>query len=636
MKRLFAITTVSVLFFSAANAQIVYTDINPDSRIVAPYIINGTNSAHYNLDLDNDGTVDFTFSVYFSRNSRSGETSYFVRIGSGSGNQVANNNSYVSALDSLAVIDSSLQKWSGNASLTLAQGSKGNWENGDTAYVPLKLSKGGNVYYGWIRLCNVIAGPFGAGMTAMDYAYNSVPDHPILAGQKNIFNWVGVTAITKNPYCSGSNIKITYSTSGSFNPSNIFTAQLSDINGSFTNPVIIGSKKSAAAGTINAIIPSGTTTGSKYRIRVIASTKVDAVVDNGSNIIIQQGAPNAAISAEGPTSFCAGNNVVLSTPSSPGYNYQWMNSKGSVLSSVDSVWLDSSGKYDCVISNACGVDTSNKIMVTANNVPVAKFTPASGTIDVCNGDSLTFHANKGTWFTYQWYKDNVAIPGAVSSSLTIDTSGAYSVIETSTKGCSNTSYIQSVEFLVPPIITVQVVFGDSSICAGDSAELYAQSLWGGPSTYQWKQNGVNISGATSEAYFAKAAGVYKCEAFALCGTAISRGITITEPCRANAAFKNEEKIISTKDDQLKIAPNPFSNSTTISFSISQSQKISVCIFDLTGRLVKTIASAQMQAGIHQITWNAKDENGNAVNGGVYFLRIQAGDYSETRKLIVEK
>ena len=44
----------------------------------------------------------------------------------------------------------------------------------------------------------------------------------------------------------------------------------------------------------------------------------------------------------------------------------------------------------------------------------------------------------------------------------------------------------------------------------------------------------------------------------------------------------------------------------------------------------------MQAGNHQLTWNANDENGNAVSSGIYLLRLNTGSYSETKKLSVIK
>jgi hypothetical protein len=103
-----------------------------------------------------------------------------------------------------------------------------------------------------------------------------------------------------------------------------------------------------------------------------------------------------------------------------------------------------------------------------------------------------------------------------------------------------------------------------------------------------------------------------------------------------------EKLI-VEATQVKISLNPFSNSTTISFSLPQSQKampaarqVSIQIFDMNGRLIRTLADAQMQPGAHQLMWNAKDEKGNTVTVGIYFLRMQSGNYTGTKKLVVVK
>ena len=88
--------------------------------------------------------------------------------------------------------------------------------------------------------------------------------------------------------------------------------------------------------------------------------------------------------------------------------------------------------------------------------------------------------------------------------------------------------------------------------------------------------------------------------------------------------------------QKQVTPNPFSNTTTISFSLPQSTKISFIIFDVNGRLIKTLADAEMQAGTHQLTWNASDEKGNAVVAGMYVLKMHAGNYVETKKIVIVK
>ncbi|MEO5571058.1 MAG: T9SS type A sorting domain-containing protein [Bacteroidia bacterium] len=91
-----------------------------------------------------------------------------------------------------------------------------------------------------------------------------------------------------------------------------------------------------------------------------------------------------------------------------------------------------------------------------------------------------------------------------------------------------------------------------------------------------------------------------------------------------------------ESSSVNIFPNPVSASTTISFSLSQSEKVSVKIFDMTGRIVNTLADGEMQEGAQQVEWNVTDEKGNAVDAGIYFLKVDAGSFSKTQKLVIER
>ena len=104
------------------------------------------------------------------------------------------------------------------------------------------------------------------------------------------------------------------------------------------------------------------------------------------------------------------------------------------------------------------------------------------------------------------------------------------------------------------------------------------------------------------------------------------------------AVSQTNGISISKDNAFSLSsyPNPFSNSTNISFSLPQSQKVSIQVFDGGGRLVKIIANEQMSAGTHQLTWNAVDENGAAVAKGMYYLKFNAVSYTKTKKLAVIK
>ena len=78
-------------------------------------------------------------------------------------------------------------------------------------------------------------------------------------------------------------------------------------------------------------------------------------------------------------------------------------------------------------------------------------------------------------------------------------------------------------------------------------------------------------------------------------------------------------------------PNPFNPSTNISFSLPSRSFVSLKIFDLMGRDVATLVSAELSAGTHSRQWNA-----DGVQSGVYYYRLQAGEYSTTKTMIVLK
>lgn len=94
---------------------------------------------------------------------------------------------------------------------------------------------------------------------------------------------------------------------------------------------------------------------------------------------------------------------------------------------------------------------------------------------------------------------------------------------------------------------------------------------------------------------------------------------------------NSEGSAINSTNNLNIFPNPFSNSTTISFSLSQSQNVSLNIYDVNGRLIKTLANNVFEKGKHSIEWNVE-----RVNAGIYFLQIQSTEFSKTERLILTK
>ncbi len=83
-------------------------------------------------------------------------------------------------------------------------------------------------------------------------------------------------------------------------------------------------------------------------------------------------------------------------------------------------------------------------------------------------------------------------------------------------------------------------------------------------------------------------------------------------------------------------PNPFNPSTTIRFSLDSSRQVSLKIFDISGRLIRTLVDGRQKSGEHIEIWNGTDSQGNRVASGVYFYRLEAGSYVETKKMVLLK
>lgn len=83
-------------------------------------------------------------------------------------------------------------------------------------------------------------------------------------------------------------------------------------------------------------------------------------------------------------------------------------------------------------------------------------------------------------------------------------------------------------------------------------------------------------------------------------------------------------------------PNPFNPGTTIRYALPETQQIRVAIYDVGGRLVRTLVDGSKTAGIHDVSWEGRDQAGGPVASGIYFVRIAGETQSATRKIVLIK
>jgi hypothetical protein len=92
------------------------------------------------------------------------------------------------------------------------------------------------------------------------------------------------------------------------------------------------------------------------------------------------------------------------------------------------------------------------------------------------------------------------------------------------------------------------------------------------------------------------------------------------------------------DNALKNSyPNPFNPTTTIEYSLKKRSHVSLNIYNVAGQLVRTMVDEIQGPGDdYRVVWDGRNNAGEAVTSGVYFYRLKAGDFLETRKTILLK
>ena len=83
-------------------------------------------------------------------------------------------------------------------------------------------------------------------------------------------------------------------------------------------------------------------------------------------------------------------------------------------------------------------------------------------------------------------------------------------------------------------------------------------------------------------------------------------------------------------------PNPFNPSTQIRYDLADNEFVSIVIYDVIGRKIKSLINTKQEAGYRSITWNATNDLGQPVSAGMYIYTIQAGEFRQTKKMLLLK
>ncbi|MBC8215012.1 MAG: T9SS type A sorting domain-containing protein, partial [Candidatus Marinimicrobia bacterium] len=83
-------------------------------------------------------------------------------------------------------------------------------------------------------------------------------------------------------------------------------------------------------------------------------------------------------------------------------------------------------------------------------------------------------------------------------------------------------------------------------------------------------------------------------------------------------------------------PNPFNPVTTIQYNLPDDAHVSMVVYDIMGRQVRTLVNDVQSAGYRTVKWNATNEMGQPVSAGMYFYVLKADDFTQIRKMVLLK
>ncbi len=232
---------------------------------------------------------------------------------------------------------------------------------------------------------------------------------------------------------------------------------------------------------------------------------------------------------------------------------------------------------------------------------------ASGNLNFCQGDSVTLSVNPNN-STFQWYlNDTTLMIGEVNDNLTINASGAYSVVETNQYGCNSLSANDTV--IVYPIpASPNLIVNGGFINSSATGNL------------QWYFNGVIIPGATQANLLYADTGLYTLSVTNSFGCINSSTINITTP---NGIYQISNNHV------FSLYPNPVKNTLNISNSNAADIIVNIAITDINGANVYH----ENQVNLNSTPVSLDISN---LGNGVYFVSIFNNQIRQQQKIVVIK
>jgi len=321
---------------------------------------------------------------------------------------------------------------------------------------------------------------------------------------------------------------------------------------------------------------------------VITYSYTNATGCSGSatTTIVVSAAPSASVTANGPTSFCAGGSVTL-TASSGASSYSWSTSCGPILgASKQSLTVTASGTYYVTASNNGCSSTSNGTLVTVNAIPVASAgKDVSYNYGYDNCPTLTGSSSL-CGSTYLWST------GATTKSTSVCPSTTTTYWFTATNnGCTSNK-----DYITVNVLDVRCHENHDRdenkkvhMCHWDNRKGYGQICVDKDDVPDHYNNGDKF-----------------------------------DNCNPYGATSQDIEI----QNEVKVFPNPFTSTTTVSVLFAHDSQVGVELWSLDGKMINNIYTGDVTANM---TYDFKlDASG--MNPGIYIVRVISGDHVDYRKI----
>ncbi|MBE9466199.1 T9SS type A sorting domain-containing protein [Dyadobacter subterraneus] len=458
---------------------------------------------------------------------------------------------------------------------------------------------------------------------------NALPAKPVISLNRSPLLCEGENITMTSSYDNG-NTWNTNSTSKSItvNVSGTFSLKQKDSNGCESTSDVVTTKVNPlpATPTIASLRPttfcdrdyttlrgsesfayqwSNGATNREVEIRNSGSYTLSAKDDNGClsppspaiRVVVNPLPPKPAITASGPTTFCADASISLSANDAA--KYVWSTGATSKV-----ITTNTSGDYSVKTINefSCYSDPSDAVRVQVLALPPAPLIQALGPTSFCDGDAVTLRASNGTSFFWN--------NGTTNSSLTVSKSGSYSARVKDSQGCFS-PYSSSVLVDVKPLPSKPEIrqIGTYTLLAENNIN---------DGNHVWQFNGTNLpeNGATLKAI---ETGQY----------VVNNTVIYSPVLTCFSAFS--DPFLFTMDpsgEEVSVYPNPSDNGSFTIETIANLKNATVQIYDLNGRLLRTYPAQNFD--------ERRFINLSPMANGTYILSIQSDDYKKAKKIMINR